>query len=110
MHASQQMKEHFGFQEGVEAEVQLLLHSFSDNHRVTILLVLLLLMHIYIYILFLKFFFQPRSIICRNLRQFISTWISLGQVKKHRSQFTGHKSQVIACQYRAFIEANLRPN
>ena len=45
MHASQQMKEHFGFQEGVEAEVQLLLHSFSDNHRVTILLVLLLLMH-----------------------------------------------------------------
>ena len=46
VHASQQMKEHFGFQEGVEAAVQLLLHSFSDNHHVTIvLLILLLLMH-----------------------------------------------------------------
>ena len=57
VHASQQMKEHFGFQEGVEAVVQLLLHSFSDNHHVTILLVLLLLMHMLQVKIIFRFYF-----------------------------------------------------
>ena len=59
VHASQQMKEHFGFQEGVEAAVQLLLHSFSDNHHVTIiLLVVPLLMHmLQVKIIFRLFYF-----------------------------------------------------
>ena len=35
--------------------------------------------------------------ICLNLGQFVSTWISLGQAKN-----TGHRPQVIACQYRKY--------